>query len=70
MLKGSPICHEVGQVLLKLWGKDLCAVKVELTFAESTELAMKGGETCMARGSTVQRGGWVQSSGDWVRYCG
>lgn len=27
-----------------------------MTFAESTELVQKGGETCMARRSTVQRG--------------
>lgn len=45
MLELSPVCHEVLLVLSLLWGKDLCAVKVELTFTESTELAMKGGET-------------------------
>lgn len=31
--------------------------KVELTFTDSTEVAMKGGEIYMVRGVTVKKGG-------------
>lgn len=41
--------------------------KVELTFTDSTAVAMKGGGIYMVRGVTVKkRGGWVQGSSDWI----